>query len=209
MEIAIYLGHDGETAPLHQEGEIHVFQANCGIWEISRSMPFCFNQSTGLQAMREYMRTVLEFLGDCQTFAARSVTGLPYYELEKAGVAIWEIPGSREIVLNRILQAGDEIDSLPLQTMDLIPVPVLRQTSPGCYSISLKDIQNCNGRVTSKTVLLPLLQNMEFISLEVICSHIPPWLEERILSAQIKAQIDKMENQDFCITIRGIKTAET
>ena len=207
MEIAIYLGPDGETAPLQEEGEIKLFQYNCGVWEISRSMPFCLGPSTGLRAMREYMQTILDFLGECRTFVGLSVTGLPFYELEKAGVNIWEIAGSSYNVLNSILQAGDEPAPSPPDTIALIPVPTAREISPGRYYISLKEIQNCNGQVTSKTVLLPLLQHMNFQTLEVTCNHIPPWLEEQILSDQIKARVDKLDNQDISITICGANSA--
>lgn len=201
MEIAIFLDENGQTTSIQKSGAIQIFQHNCGVWENSRSMPFCLKPSLGLQAMREYMRAVLDFLGECRNFAALSVSGLPYYELEKAGIDIWEISGSSDNVLNIVSEAEAAPPLLVLENQNPIPVPTPREESPGHYSISLKEIQNCNGNVTSKTVLLPLLQRMNFQTLEVICNHVPPWLEEKILSGQLSGQVDILGNQDYKVTI--------
>jgi len=87
----------------------------------------------------------------------------------------------------------------------LVEVPQPREVSPGCYSISLKKIQDCSGRVTSKQVLIPLLQKLTFDELEVICSHVPPWLEEKIISGQLDALIERPGVLESRIHIRGKK----
>ena len=203
MEVAVFVGPNGETAPIQEKGEIQVYQYSCHIWEISRCMPFSLQAAKGLQGMREYMKTILDFLGQCRTFVGQTVIGLPYFELEKAGFAIWEMAGSPLSVLDRILAAEKaKAESPPYQAINIImPRPEPREVSPGCYSISLKDIQNCNGMVTSKQILFPLLKSMDFKNLEIICDHVPPWLEVKLLCGEISGVIEKITPNETRVII--------
>jgi Fe-only nitrogenase accessory protein AnfO len=201
MEIAVLVGPQGETAPIQTPGEIQVYQYTCNSWEICRSMPFALEPAGGLPGMRAYLQTVIEFLGECRIFVGCSVTGVPFFELEKAGFATWEIIGHPLDFLDGILKAQDAAASTaPVQAS--ASLPELKETAPGCYSISLKEIQNCSGFISSKQVLLPILSRHQFHTLEVICSHVPPWLEVKILSGEINAVIEKSSPQEAKIIIK-------
>lgn len=207
MEVAVFVGPGGVTAPMQEPGVIQVYQYTCGIWDLCRSMPFHLNSSRGLSEMRAYMKTVLNFLGECRLFAGLAVTGLPFFEMEKAGFTIWETTGTPREVLDSILEGEFETaEAVDTEASPaLVAVPQHRETSPGYYSISLKEIQDCSGRVTSKQVLIPLLQNLDFYELEVTCSHVPPWLEEKILSGQLDAVIERSGVLESRIYIRRQK----
>lgn len=203
MEIAIFVGRDGLIASMQEAGEIRVYQHYCGTWDMCRKMPFFLDTVRGLHSMRDYMKTVLHFLGECRIFIGLAVSGVLFFELEKAGFTIWEATGLPLEVLQGVLEEeGNRISSRAKATA-AISKPEPREISPGFYSISLKDIQNCGGRVTSKQVLIPLLQKMDFIDLEIICSHVPPWLEEQILTGQLRARVDKSSSFESRINITG------
>ncbi len=104
MEIAVLVGQNGATAPIQESCTIQVYKHSCNTWEKCRSMPFCLQASQGLKAMRDYMQTVIGFLGECRTLVGCSVIGLPFFELEKAGFTIWEMDGSPADVLDIILE---------------------------------------------------------------------------------------------------------
>ncbi len=91
----------------------------------------------------------------------------------------------------------------PPQLNMVIPIPEPQEISPGYYLISLKEIQNCNGMVTSKQVLFPLLANKQIQQLEIICTHIPPWLEVKILGGEIEGTIEKISLTETRVTISG------
>jgi len=209
MEIAVLVGPNEETTLMQEVNQIQVYQYSCKIWEMCRSMPFSLESTQGLPSTREYVKNVLEFLGECRTLVGLSVTGLLFFELEKVGFTIWEIAGSPLDVIDSILNAEAnakaELNS-SCEISIIISRPEPQMISPGCYSISLKDIQNCNGMVTSKQILFPLIKAMDFISLEVICTHVPPWLEQQILTGQLTGHINKIMPQEFIITISGEKT---
>lgn len=202
MEIAVLVDQNGITAPIQESCSIQVFKQSCNTWEMCRSMPFCLQSAQGLNAMRNYMQKVIDFLGECRTFAGLSVIGLPFFELEKAGFTIWEMDDSAVNVLDRILEAEAEPTPSP-QLNIVVRKPVPREISPGRYSISLKEIQNCNGMVTTKQVLFPLLANKQINHLEIICTHIPPWLEVKILGGEIEGTIEKVSLTETRVIING------
>lgn len=203
MEIAVLIGQNGETGSIHESGKILVYRHSCQIWEVCRSIPFSLQPRKGLAQTRKYMASMLEFLGECRAFVGLSVIGLPYFELEKAGFTIWERSGSPADFLDDIMQ-GKLLESESASTMDLNIVlarPEPKKVGPGCYSISLKEIQNCNGMLTSKQILFPLLEKMAFESLIIICSHVPPWLEVKILYGEVNGVIHKITPNETRVII--------
>lgn len=205
MEIAVLVNPDGNAAALQQGGCLQIYKKSCPTWELSRSMSFTLSKAQGLTEIRDYIQMVLDFLGDCRVLAAGSISGLLYFELEKAGCTTWEIEGDPADFLDIMAQAESkdpEINSAPPASTVLSP-PEPREVSPGCYSISLQEIQNCSGKITSKQVLVPLLKKMDFNRLDIICSHVPPWLEQQILTGQLKGHIDITSTREMKVTISG------
>lgn len=147
------------------------------------------------------MDTVIDFLGECRIFVGNSVVGVPFLELERAGFTTWEIAGHPRDFLDEVHKSQVDLMCSPPVEAPARP-PELKEISPGCYFLSLIEIQNCSGSITSKQVLLPLLSNKRFDTLELACSHVPPWLEVKIISGEINATIDKVSAQDVRITIR-------
>ncbi len=203
MEIAVLTGQNGATAPVQAEGVIQVYKHSCNIWELRRSIPFALQSACGLKAMRDYMQTVIELLGECRTFVGLSVNGLPFFEMEKAGFTIWEMEGAAPDLLDTILEEtnAEKESSPPLNIVLYNPEP--REVSPGHYFISLKEIQNCNGMITSKQILIPLLKNKQYQKLEILCLHIPPWLELKMISGEIDGTIEKISSTETRVTICG------
>lgn len=201
MEIAVLTAENGAIAALAEASEIQVFKYSGHIWEKIRVLSLAIPWTQGLQGMRRYMQIIVEFLGECHTLAGLSVTGLPYFELEKAGCTIWEMSGSPSQVLEHIREAEAAAAELPHDKI-IMPSLLPQEIAPGCYFISIKEIQNCNHNITSKQILFPLLRKMNFDSLEVICSHVPPWLEQQIIMGQITAQIIPVDSLETRIIIR-------
>jgi Iron only nitrogenase protein AnfO (AnfO_nitrog). len=206
MEIAVLIAENGVIAPLQEAVEIQVYQDICHVWEKMRSMSLSIPWTQGLREMRKYMSIIVEFLGECRILTGLSVIGLPYFELEKAGCTIWELPGSLYNALEHIRDAETAASELPPVNL-VMPVPQPREVSPGCYAISIKEIQTCNHMITSKQILLPLLKKMDFCSLEITCSHVPPWLEQQIITGQLNAVIVPVESLETRVVISGERTA--
>ncbi|MFZ3172885.1 MAG: Fe-only nitrogenase accessory AnfO family protein [Carboxydocellales bacterium] len=203
-EIGIYMNVQGETASLNEPGRIVVFQKKQGQWSITREQPFNPGKSVGLAGLRRKMEELISFLADCRIFVGFSIVGITYFSLEKAGFSIWEFHGKPEEFLDYIQEqealTENDVKKCDNQKNDqIIPLPV--ETSAGCYQISLKKIQENNLGLTSKQVLLPFLRQGKFFALEVICSHLPPWLEAELLQGNLTGAVEKIGPNELKVTI--------
>jgi len=199
-EIAVYIDENGSTASLSEPGRLVVYRRKMGKWSVVREKGIPQGGSGGLKELRQKMGQVLAFLGDCGVFVGRSVTGVPYYELEKAGCSVWEFEGRPEEFLDYVLQQ-EEAAQQAKGSVSSAEVPVPVENSPGCYHISLKKIQAGSSGVTSKQVLLPFLRQGTFYSLQVVCSHIPPWLEAEMSDGKLVGEVRRDNESTLTVTI--------
>lgn len=173
--IAVFLGEHGETAALEQPGQVMIYQKQQGRWQILRTKEFNFGQVRDARALRTGITEMVAFLEDCKIFVGRSVTGLPYFELEKAGRCVWEMTGKPVDFLDYVLTKEEE--SIVAEAEKVVVMPVAEDLGCGCYRISIKEIQEADLGITSKQALQPILRQGDFFRLEVLCRHVPPWLE--------------------------------
>ncbi|MBP2653958.1 MAG: anfO [Firmicutes bacterium] len=203
-EIAVFCDAGGLTAALGEPGKITVFSRWQGSWKAAREKECFLDPRGGLKELRRQMAEAVVFLSDCRIFVAAAVTGVPYYELEKAGFSIWEYSGEPLGYLDQVW-AREEKDTLAEKQPAVKPVLASpTEIAPGHFSISLKEIQQKNAGVTSKQVLLPFINRGHFKVLEVSCNHIPPWLEmalngeaysyttERVSPNEVRVKISKV-----------------
>ncbi|MHB1127056.1 MAG: Fe-only nitrogenase accessory AnfO family protein [Bacillota bacterium] len=188
-DIAVYVGETGYTAtPLYDEGKLVIYRKQQGTWQILKEKGFSLELDMGVRGLRRKMEEVLYFLGNCRIFVGLTVVGIPYFELEKARCNIWEVRGKPDDFLNHILENEEKImEQKTVKKSNVILTPV--ETSMGNYKLSLIDIQHKNAGLTSKQVLLPFLRKGGFQSLEVICSHVPPWLEIELLDGHFLSEV--------------------
>ena len=188
-EIAVFLGEDGTTAALEEPGKIFIYRRNQGKWHTVQELPFCLDHSGGMPGVRRQLTAMIAQLGNCRVFVACTVTGLLYKELEQAGFSIWEFAGRPQEFLEYVL-VQEELAARQPAAVKLV-APAVVETGPGCYQVSLKDIQQSGSGLTSKQILQPLLTK-NFYMLEVLCSHIPPWLEAEWACGRLDCRAEKM-----------------
>lgn len=176
-EIAVITGIDGRTVPISEPGTVIVYRRVNGTWLAERRLPFSLESDGGLAGLRRRMGDLIAFLGTCRTFVARSASGASFFELEKAECQVFEIAGSPSEFLGTVwLEAKEEQDAKsPLPAGADIPAPL--EISPGKYYISIREIQGKRPEMSSKQVLRTFVQQGTFSELEIICDHVPPWIE--------------------------------
>jgi Fe-only nitrogenase accessory protein AnfO len=197
-EIAVLLDKEGQTIEIGEQGKVVVYHRECGVWQISREQQYDISH-TSLGQIRNNMRELLIFLDGCKVFAAKSVTGVYYYELEKVEVHVWEFTGKPAEFLDYIVQ-NEELEAGKADNKTKV-VPAPQEIADGRYYISIKDIQESNTSITSKQVLLPFLQRGTFYSLEILCSHVPPWLENQLLMGKLESEVTKLNNKEVKVVI--------
>lgn len=198
-EIAVYLNQNGETTSIYEPGKIVVYLRRQGKWTVAREKNFYLGESAGIKELRSGMRELTGFLQDCKTFVGLAITGIPYFELEKTNCSVWECQGKPLSFLDYILDQEEVSLRMPKEEKSLELNPV--EVAAGYFKISLKEIQEQNTGVTSKQVLLPLLRKRDFQTLEVICNHVPPWLEAELLMRNLSAETVQVSNHETKIMI--------
>jgi Iron only nitrogenase protein AnfO (AnfO_nitrog). len=202
-EIAVFLEKDGLTGTLGQPGRVCVYLRRRKAWTVEREMAFSLVAGDGLKGLRRQLGELLAFLGECRTFVARSITGVPFYELEKAGFNVWEQTGDPLSFLEEVW-AGEEREQAaknapPPPSLPLGPA----EKAPGCYYISLKEIQARNAGVTTKQILQPFLRRGRFATLEVVCDHLPPWLELDLAAGGFSWTNEKISERETKVLIKA------
>jgi Fe-only nitrogenase accessory protein AnfO len=176
-EIAVITGSDGRTVPLSEPGTVVVYRRERERWLMERRLPFALDADAGLAGLRQRTGELTRFLGGCRILAAQSASGALFFGLEKAGCQVYEIAGSPSEFLDTVwLEAKEEQEAqAPLPDGSDIPAPL--EVAPGKYYISIREIQGNRPEVSSKQVLRPFVQNGAFSELEIVCDHVPPWIE--------------------------------
>ncbi len=176
-EIAVITGRDGRTVPLSEPGTVIVYRRMRGTWMMERRLPFSLEADAGLAGLRKMTGELTTFLGDCRTLVALSASGALFFGLEKAGCTVFEISGSPPEFLDAVWRDAKEEqeEKAPVPAGTDIPAPL--EIAPGKYYISIREIQGRRPEVSSKQVLRPFVRHGAFTELEIICDHVPPWIE--------------------------------
>jgi Fe-only nitrogenase accessory protein AnfO len=188
FDIAVYLGEKGETTSLNNPGKLVVYRKRQGRWKACREKEFTTDPVEGMSGLRRMMGEVLEVMGECMIFVGHTVTGIPYFELEKANCMVWEMQGKPGEFLDIILDR-EEQEQRREEKGSLLVIPEPVEVGEGRYRVSIKEIQGCGGGITSKQVLQPFLRRGEFYELEVACSHVPPWLEAEFTAGSLNGEV--------------------
>ncbi len=200
FDIAVYLNERGETAGLDEPGKLVVHRKRQGIWKECREKEFSPAEMPGMSGLRRMMSEMLDFMGECRVFVGQTVTGIPYFELEKSGCTVWEMPGLPVTWLDYI-QEQEESEQWLETKVPLTVVPVPEEVGEGRFRISIKEIQDSGGGITSKQVLQPFLRRGQFYELEVLCSHVPPWLEAEFVIGTFEGTVEVLGQGEKRITI--------
>jgi Fe-only nitrogenase accessory protein AnfO len=175
-EIAALVGSDGRTVPLNEPGTLVVFRRDRRLWVRDREIAFALDPAKGLRGLRSSLGILTGFLGDCKTVVAKSANGALFFELEKARCSVWEIAGTPDEFLEQVWRdEKEEHAAEPLPAGADIPAPL--EIAPGRFYISIREIQGKRPEVSSKQVLQQFVQQGVFAELEIICDHLPPWIE--------------------------------
>lgn len=201
-EIAVMAGSDGRSVPLNEPGTVVVYRRNRGAWQEVRTLPFALDEGQGLAGLRRKMAELVAFLGDCRALVAKTASGAVFFELEKARTTVFEISGSPEEFLDTVWrEMKEEQDAAaPLPAGADIPAPL--KITPGCFSISIRDIQGKRPEVSSKQVLQQFVQQGKFTELEIVCDHVPPWIEMEADRRGYELASERMGSNEVKVLLR-------
>ena len=199
-EIGAFVDETGRAAALSQPCSLRIFRRDRGQWRLDRSASLNLADATGLADLRRRMVEIIAVFGECKTAMAAAFQGAALHELEKAGIELWEVDGDPAALLDTIL-FEEEKAAQQADKSTALPFPVLENLGEGRYSLSIAEVQRSSGGLTSKQVLLPILQQGSFRELAIMCTHVPPWLEAEVNSRGWQLRTEKTGGSQFTATI--------
>lgn len=143
------------------------------------------------------------------------ISGTSFSALNRAGFLICESTGISDVFFDELFaqlasdpdalrafsdKASNRYKQVPSPDSSVIPVPV-ETDLPGHFYIDLKEIQKCDPSVSTKKVLRPFFENTPFVSLSLLCDHIPPWLELDLVRMGLQAVTKKIDQNTIQLTV--------
>ncbi|MDD1691398.1 MAG: nitrogenase [Methanoregula sp.] len=202
-EIAVMMGSDGRTIPLSEPGTVVVYRRERRTWLMERRFPFSLEADAGLAGLRKQTGELIAFLGECRTLVARSASGALFFGLEKAGCQVYEIAGTPLEFLDTVWQEAKEGQEAKAPVLAGADIPAPLEISPGKYYISIREIQGKRPEMSSKQVLRPFVQHGAFTELEIVCDHVPPWIEVEAERLGYQLVSERMAQNEVKVTLRN------
>lgn len=202
-EIGAYVDSEGRIAQLSQSGFLQIYCRQQGRWRKDRRMTMELDKARNLVELRQHMKDAVRFLGSCGALMAAGFPGIIPHEMEKADVEMWEVAGFPEQHLDKILS---ERERLAVDATDETATcfPTIENRGDGKIFLSIFAVQRSGG-LTSKQVLSPVLKKGNFQELEILCAHVPPWLQSEVICRGWTLKAYQHPDKTISVVIRVLK----
>lgn len=201
-KIAVFLGSTNETETFDREGTIKVFQRNSESWEIVQEIPIVLGHTLGLNEMRKVITEAGNKIEDCRIIIGKKIDGISYHVFEGLHFSIWEYEGQPESFLEEVLMQEKEVEQEEERLKkEAEAKSYVEKISSEHFCVNLKAMQSSHRNWTSKQALIPLFQQREFKKLNIICSHIPPWIESEAKKYGLMMETESLCSGDYQITL--------
>lgn len=144
-----------------------------GAWQQMESIPFTLSGCYELAEMRNRIKALEQHLPQGAVIAGTSISGLAYSEFSRMGFCLCELENFTPDILDAL---AAEVAAEAEPSTQVPTEPVSGDTT-GSYKINLVEVQAAHPEISSKKALRPFLASTPFVELEIVCSHMPPWLE--------------------------------
>ncbi|SDF86042.1 Fe-only nitrogenase accessory AnfO family protein [Desulfovibrio legallii] len=143
-------------------------------WAQGPALPFSLGGCGNMAALRGRLRQLAGLLPQGAALVGTGISGLAYNELSRLGFCLCELTAFDPQLLPPL---AAEIEA---KAQEDAPVPTgpVATDAPGVYAINLMEVMAAHPEISSKKALRPFLASTPFVELELICGHMPPWLEE-------------------------------
>ena len=191
MEIAVLMNSDGATSGFDKEGMICVFSKCKQEWEVVRQMEYSPQNMMDAAALHTKIREICDWLSVCKIIVVNRIRGIHYIAFEERQVSMLEIKGCPNDFLNDIQECvqhrriGQEVP---------IEHNTINMLQPGIYHTDLREVMKGNTSYSSKQILLPFLKQQQFVQLEILCDHVPKWLEKDQTQLRLRFSVEKFRD---------------
>lgn len=191
MEIAVLVSENRTTSGFEKDGNILVYEKENCEWKISRQMEYKTDDLLNAFAFHKRLKEVGNWLGSCKIMIVNRIRGVHYLAFEEFQISMLEIKGTPENFLEDIRECMNHQRtelSVPMEHNAIF------QRQPGKYYTDLRDVMNGKTSYNSKQILLPFIKNEQYSVLEILCDHVPKWLEKEQSKLKIRITIEKFKD---------------
>ncbi|WP_428568677.1 MAG: Fe-only nitrogenase accessory AnfO family protein [Solidesulfovibrio sp. DCME] len=200
MEIAVHMGQDGKAGDVTEPGRVVVYRFEGQAWVAAREIALRVHLERGLVDIRRTAAEVRLFLGQCAIFLSGKLPSVFARALHNRGIQLWEYEAEPELLLDYVWEQVAQEKERVAQRNSIWPTP--GDMGDGHYTVSLLGSQAKASGLTTKQVLEAFLEATPFKSLEVYCSHMPPWMEARCRSGGLTCSQEWVNADELRLVFR-------
>jgi len=190
----VLVDRDGKMSDVFQSTAVDIYEKK-EKWELIRhkKLKGIFPQTTAeVRNFSEYLVKDLKEM-NCNILIGTSITGVPYYILDKNEIILCEAQENNEIVLNAIYEDFCvQKEKVILKESTKSELYAIEEE--GTYYFDFLQIFQNNPELTTKKVLLPFFEKTIFHTLILKTSHMIPWLTEYANKKRLTVQMSNKEN---------------
>lgn len=167
-----------ELVPFLHCNLVEIFEKEGSPWQAVRTASFSPIKGNTVEELRKETEAVLTLAEDAKAVLCRELSGIPFSVFNQKGYCIFCAEKADQDTLDGMVKDMEKSDEKRRRKEEMIKNagPVETQT-PGIYFLDLMQLQKECPEISSKKALLPFLSNTPFLELQLVCAHIPPWLE--------------------------------
>jgi len=199
--MAVFLDDKDQVSSFNEMTHWFYYTKKDENWQKSESMP-CKPMLTGeLKTIRENTKKIINQLTPCRVIITKSITGIPYHTFDKADFIICEVEDFDLELLDAI---QEDLIANPLEDGDLkkkVSESPIESDTPGHYVFDLAQLQKNTPEITSKMALLPFFKDVPFVSLDIVCEHIPPWFDKTFDAMKLTYEILKNNDESTHVIV--------
>ncbi len=196
MEIAVLVNSEGSTSGFESDGIIRIYSGTGCNWTVIRQMEYQTENMTDSMSLHKRIKEICAWLEDCKIIVVSRIRGIHYIAFEEKQISMLEIRGMPDTFLDDIREClrhhrtGHEV---PIEHNAVF------ELRPGIYHVDLREVMKGNTSYNSRQILLPFLKKQKYSLLEMICDHIPKWLEKEQTELKIRISVEKYKD---CIKVK-------
>lgn len=165
-------------------------------WRLLERVRISVKDWSDMERVRSTVRRAASELSDCRILLGKKVSGVAYHILDRLGFYIFEADTFYPKMFDEITAEVEQIQK-EAKGGGAVPLSPYSPKDDGIYYLDLVALQEKHPEISSKKALSQFLNNEVFLRLELICRHLPPWVEGVVERRRLKCTIEK-QGEDIC-----------
>ncbi len=192
-QIVITLDKTGRLSPFAEAEKFVLYGKTGDGWQSNAVITVAHSlfQADGIRAA---VKELLTRFADCRIILSKQINGIAYQVLNRHGYHIFESDSIGDLsgIVLEIEAAQNEA-----QAKLNVHLEPYSKNDDGCYFFNLIELQRERPEISSKKALRCFIEEQAFIELELICQHLPPWMEDVMMRRGLGYRIESI-GADAC-----------